>query len=73
MNELKLYLVFTTENNKTHNLIIDWPKSDLDGATIQAAMNDVIESGAFHVGDKGRLTGIAEARYIERTITPVIF
>lgn len=73
MKDVKLYLVFRTENNKTHNLIIDSPKENLDGNEVKEAMDQILQKGVFHIPEKGQLLSIEEARYVERTITPVEF
>ena len=73
MTNVKLYLVFRTENNKTHNIIIDSPKADIDPLAIQETMNEIIQSDVFFVAEKGKLVNIEEAQYVERTITPVVF
>lgn len=71
MKDVKLYLVFRTENNKTHNIIIDSPKEDLDPSTVRTAMEEIIGKHVFNIPEKGELTSIEEARYVERTVTPV--
>ena len=51
MKDVKLYLVFRTENNKTHNLIIDSPKDNLDGNVVKDAGPN-LQKGCFHIPEK---------------------
>lgn len=66
-----LQLHFTTADDKKLMLTVDAPRDDLTAQTITAAMQDVIDSGIFHVHDLP-LAYIGSAQIVDRTVTKIV-
>lgn len=65
MDTNKLYLVFTTDQNKNYTLIIDTPIAGLTEVEVGAAMNEVLQNNIFS-NKNGVPVSEKEAKYIER-------
>lgn len=65
-----LQLTFTTAGGSRSTVTMADPKIDLDAPTVQAAMNDVIQSGVFLTKD-GAYAAPYAAKYVERTVTDI--
>ncbi|GKV57567.1 hypothetical protein NCCP2222_35140 [Sporosarcina sp. NCCP-2222] len=63
-----LQLTFETAAGKTSMLTVDEPRSDITSEQIQAAMQQIIATGAFEV-DGSPLSASKSARIVERTVT----
>lgn len=66
-----LELIFKTTTDKTVTLQIQNPKNNLNEDIIQRAMNDILKLNLFNE-QKGTLTAIHSAQYIERTVRQLI-
>lgn len=69
MKTLQLY--FLTEQNKKVLLSVDMPEDNVSAATIEAAMQVIMQSDAFEI-DGAALTAIHSARVVERTVTNLL-
>lgn len=65
----KLVMEFTTNGGGTTTMTLDDVKQNLDKATIGAAMQSMIDSGAFATSKGAAYTGIGSAKYVETTDT----
>ena len=65
----KLILEFTTNGGGTTTMTLDNVKQDLDKATIGAAMQAMVDSGAFATSKGAASTGVGAAQYVETTDT----
>ena len=66
-----LQLNFNTATGKKVTLTVDEPRTDLTEQSVEAAMQEIIASGAFEV-DGTPLTTVVGARIIERNVTELI-
>ncbi|PHV70189.1 hypothetical protein CS063_11975 [Sporanaerobium hydrogeniformans] len=64
-----LVLAFQTTKGKEARLTINVPKADLDGATVGAAMDAVIGSGAYGDGDLAAVK--AGAKYVIQEVEEI--
>lgn len=71
MEETRLQLVFTTSNNKTYTLYVDYPILPPNEQDVKAAMEELINANIIE-GVNGTLTGIKEANIITKTVTPIV-
>ena len=65
----KLILEFTTNGGGTTTMTLDDVKQDLDKATIGAAMQAMVDSGAFATSKGAAYTGVGAAKYVGTTDT----
>lgn len=66
-----LQLNFTIAGGKKMSLTVDEPLEDLTMETVEAAMQEIIDSGAFAI-DESPLESIVSARIIERNVTELL-
>ncbi|WP_252503383.1 DUF2922 domain-containing protein [Sporosarcina sp. Marseille-Q4943] len=66
-----LQLSFTTAEGKQTSLTVDEPKDGLTPAEVEAAMQQIINSGVFEV-DGSPLESIKSARIVERIVTELV-
>lgn len=66
-----LQLNFTTAGGKKMSLTVDEPLEDLTAQTVEEAMQEIINSGAFEI-DEFPLESVIGARIIERNITELL-
>lgn len=66
-----LQLNFGTAGGKKMMLTVDEPRADLTAEEVEAAMQEIINAGAFVVDDLP-LDSTVSARIVERTITNLI-
>jgi len=69
MAEKKLILEFTTNGGGTTTMTLDDVKQDLTKDTIGAAMQAMVDSGAFATSKGAAYTGVGSAKYVETTDT----
>lgn len=69
MAEKKLILEFTTSGGGTTTMTFDDVKQDLTKDTIGAAMQAMVDSGAFATSKGAAYTGVGSAKYVETTDT----
>lgn len=65
----KLVLEFTTNGGGTTTMTLDDVKQNLDKGTIGAAMQAIVNSGAFATAKGAAYTGVGSAKYVETTDT----
>lgn len=66
-----LQLNFVTAAGKQTSLTVDEPRADLSPTEVEAAMQEIINSGVFQV-DGSPLETVKGARIVERTVTDLI-
>ncbi|MEF2293403.1 DUF2922 domain-containing protein [Virgibacillus dokdonensis] len=66
----KLELKFTNEDGKTVNYSIDQPVEPVDTATVNAAMDEILQQNAF-TSSGGDLVAKKSARIVERIVEEV--
>ena len=66
-----LQLNFDTASGKKMMLTVDEPRADITAEEVEAAMEEIISTGAFVVEDLPLESAIS-ARVVERTITNLI-
>lgn len=69
MAEKKLILEFTISGGGTTTMTLDDVKQDLTKDTIGAAMQAMVDSGAFATSKGAAYTGVGSAKYVETTDT----
>lgn len=67
----ELKLTFKTSEGKTKSLSLEKPKDNLEQATVEAAMQKVVEANIFEKAGAKLFNTIVGAEYVKRTITPV--
>ncbi len=66
----KLELKFTNQDGKTVNYSIDKPVEPVDTATVNAAMDEILQQNAF-TSSGGDLVAKKSARIVERIVEEV--
>lgn len=66
-----LQLQFETDNGKELTLSVDEPRENLTREEIEAGMQSLINSNAFHV-DSFSLSAIKGAKVVERNVSAII-
>jgi Protein of unknown function (DUF2922) len=66
----KLYLVFNTDLNKTHTIVVDTPLESYEDGMVQTAM-DAISVGPVLTGPNGTVVSNKEAYIITRRIEKI--
>ncbi|AUJ23967.1 DUF2922 domain-containing protein [Virgibacillus dokdonensis] len=66
----KLELKFTNQDGKTVNYSIDQPVEPVDTATVNAAMDEILQQNAF-TSSGGDLVAKKSARIVERIVEEV--
>ncbi|NWO14448.1 DUF2922 domain-containing protein [Virgibacillus sp.] len=66
----KLELKFTNQDGKTVNYTIDQPVEPVDTATVNAAMDEILQQNAF-TSSGGDLVAKKSARIVERIVEEV--
>lgn len=66
-----LQLNFSTEMGKKVLLTVDEPREDLTAEIVEAAMQEIISSGAFIIEEFPLSTAVS-ARIVERTVTDIV-
>lgn len=66
----KLELKFTNQEGKTVNYSIDQPVEPVDTATVNAAMDEILQQNAF-TSSGGDLVAKKSARIVERIVEEV--
>ena len=69
MNEKKLQLVFAVEGGKETSMTLSMAKQDLDGTTVKAAMQAMVDSLAFATANGEAYTAPKSAAYVTTTET----
>lgn len=67
----KLELRFKTGEGKSRTIGIDQPVMDLDSASIEAAMQTIIDQNMFEKEGVNLFNTIKGARYVTRTVADV--
>ncbi len=71
MGDKRLEMIFATAGGSRSTISLDEPLDDLDQATVQAAMQTIIDKNIFAT-KTGALTGINAARIVTREVTELI-